>query len=507
MIFIGGDNYYDGQLVFGFLAPFSDKRGKNMWKPGVLVSPDGGLSWNPIEIIDIKSIPGMGAFDRLWDWNRENSSPDYSGDVAIGDDEKIHLVTGLSRLNDSADNEWVNALVEFYGGNGSWSVKFIVDSLDDNSKYSGPDTLIGGTVYSADPGMGKFGYNIQISSGFGYSDYTVQWLYHGAETENCDIYQSNRRSHSWEKSFNLTQTPYMNETAAFLAKRLGVWYHLETYSIYWYEAGAIGDINPLNPAAIFISSRDHGFFLPEETWLSTLIISSELDSLKLKTLYFGVRETASADLDQHLGEWQLPVDFPDNGEIDARFIIPRIDKTYSKVDIRHVNISSSDWELELKPGDSGYPITLEWESDKLGDGQFLLKNSSPSPIFVIDMKEDSAFIIQDTTIKKLKIEFRENPTLVESSGDKQAKSFYVAQNYPNPFNPSTIISFSIPAKEYVTLKVYSIPGEEVASLICEEMEAGKYEREFDASGLTSGVYIYSLTAGGYSYSRKMLLLK
>ncbi len=81
------------------------------------------------------------------------------------------------------------------------------------------------------------------------------------------------------------------------------------------------------------------------------------------------------------------------------------------------------------------------------------------------------------------------------------------QNYPNPFNPSTTINFTIREKEYVTLKVYDIMGNEVALLLSEEMEAGSHSIKYDASGLASGIYLYKLKAGNKIETRKMLLLK
>jgi subtilisin family serine protease len=85
--------------------------------------------------------------------------------------------------------------------------------------------------------------------------------------------------------------------------------------------------------------------------------------------------------------------------------------------------------------------------------------------------------------------------------------FSLAQNYPNPFNPSTIISFSIPASEFVTLKVYDILGTEVATLMNERKEPGVYTINFNASQLASGMYLYRLQAGSFIETRKMMLMR
>ena len=81
------------------------------------------------------------------------------------------------------------------------------------------------------------------------------------------------------------------------------------------------------------------------------------------------------------------------------------------------------------------------------------------------------------------------------------------QNFPNPFNPSTVISFKLPEQTNVELKIYDVLGNEVATLVNESKPAGRYEVEWNASNLPSGVYIYNLRAGTNVQMKKMLLLK
>ncbi len=85
--------------------------------------------------------------------------------------------------------------------------------------------------------------------------------------------------------------------------------------------------------------------------------------------------------------------------------------------------------------------------------------------------------------------------------------FALEQNYPNPFNPSTIISYSIPQSSFVTLKVYDIIGNEVATLVNQTQSAGKYDIRFDASSLSNGVYLYSIKTDNFTSTKKMLLMK
>lgn len=87
------------------------------------------------------------------------------------------------------------------------------------------------------------------------------------------------------------------------------------------------------------------------------------------------------------------------------------------------------------------------------------------------------------------------------------KKYTLSQNYPNPFNPYTNIAYSIPRSGHITLKVYSILGKEVMTLVNENQAAGEYTVGFNAGNLSSGVYIYRIDAGNYTSSKKLTLLR
>ena len=87
------------------------------------------------------------------------------------------------------------------------------------------------------------------------------------------------------------------------------------------------------------------------------------------------------------------------------------------------------------------------------------------------------------------------------------QNFDITQNYPNPFNPATKIEYSIPEESFVQLKVYDILGNEVATIVDQEQNAGTYRLDFNAKNLASGLYIAKLQAGNYTKSIKMTLLK
>ncbi|MCX8105743.1 MAG: T9SS type A sorting domain-containing protein [Ignavibacterium album] len=85
--------------------------------------------------------------------------------------------------------------------------------------------------------------------------------------------------------------------------------------------------------------------------------------------------------------------------------------------------------------------------------------------------------------------------------------FSLFQNYPNPFNPNTKIQFSVSTAEFVSLKVFDVLGNEVATLVSEQLTPGIYQHNFDATNLSSGVYYYKLQAGNYSETKKMILMR
>jgi hypothetical protein len=91
--------------------------------------------------------------------------------------------------------------------------------------------------------------------------------------------------------------------------------------------------------------------------------------------------------------------------------------------------------------------------------------------------------------------------------DELPVEYSLQQNYPNPFNPTTSIKYSIKNAGFVTLKVYDVLGEQVASLVNEHQNRGSYNINFSTSSLSSGVYIYTITANDFNQSKKMLLIK
>ena len=115
--------------------------------------------------------------------------------------------------------------------------------------------------------------------------------------------------------------------------------------------------------------------------------------------------------------------------------------------------------------------------------------------------------IRDTITARSISWLAENVVVGVNDKNNLPVQFNLDQNYPNPLNPSTRISFSIPEKSFTTLKIYDILGNEIATLLNEEKPAGYYELQFDASKLSSGVYLYKLQSNSFVQTKKMILLK
>ena len=103
--------------------------------------------------------------------------------------------------------------------------------------------------------------------------------------------------------------------------------------------------------------------------------------------------------------------------------------------------------------------------------------------------------------------FPESSTIESVIDDQYPRAFILEQNYPNPFNPTTTIRYGLPSRSHVTLTIFNALGQQVATLVQGEQEAGYHEAVFDASGMASGVYLYRLKAGDFVQTRRIVLIR
>lgn len=164
-------------------------------------------------------------------------------------------------------------------------------------------------------------------------------------------------------------------------------------------------------------------------------------------------------------------------------------------------------------------ITVSGTSSSVGgelvnaDGQVVaVNNSTSSNPFILTAPAAGTYTV-NAGYKNPSKEWGSTSAVVTVTGvDEELiglkpEVFELYSNYPNPFNPSTKIRYAISQSAFTILKVYSMLGQEVVTLINEEKTPGVYEVSFDGLNLSSGTYIYKLQAGEYSQTRKMILLR
>jgi hypothetical protein len=134
-------------------------------------------------------------------------------------------------------------------------------------------------------------------------------------------------------------------------------------------------------------------------------------------------------------------------------------------------------------------------------------NTFDRPKWGIYRSLDHPTDLRDEAIRFAGFEIQEGVTGIEKVETEIPKSFSIEQNYPNPFNPTTSISFFIPRSEYVSLKVYDSTGKEVANLVDGFKSAGNYKIKYDASQLSSGIYLYRIRSANFIQVKKMILTK
>jgi len=116
--------------------------------------------------------------------------------------------------------------------------------------------------------------------------------------------------------------------------------------------------------------------------------------------------------------------------------------------------------------------------------------------------------IAGITIDELRVSnIQRTYTSVDNNKGALPTIFVLSQNYPNPFNPSTTINYSVPKLGLITINVYNVLGQELATLVNEEKPVGNYKVEFNANKLATGIYYYRIQAGSFVETKKMVLLK
>ena len=195
-------------------------------------------------------------------------------------------------------------------------------------------------------------------------------------------------------------------------------------------------------------------------------------------------------------------------DVIARNVATLVDDAPYKAMTDYIEVPAASYVLDVTPGSDNSTIVASFEADLSGlaGGSAVVFASgflNPSA-----NQNGAAFSIFAALADGNVVEFSQIITDIRNvDGNTLPASYSLNQNYPNPFNPSTVISFSIPNSEFVSLKIYNILGSEISTLLNEDLNAGSYQVDFNASNLASGTYFYQINAGSFTQIKNINLNK
>jgi hypothetical protein len=167
------------------------------------------------------------------------------------------------------------------------------------------------------------------------------------------------------------------------------------------------------------------------------------------------------------------------------------------------------WQTATELNNSGFQVEKMQDNNEWNEIGFVIGNGTTTEIHNYTY-EDKNLSVRIYNYRIKQIDFNgtyEYFTLDEEIEILSPDKFVLLQNYPNPFNPTTTIKFSVLKKTDVVLTVFNSIGEDVVTLINDEKPAGSYEVEFNATGLTSGIYYYKIVTNDFIQTKKMILIK
>jgi hypothetical protein len=236
----------------------------------------------------------------------------------------------------------------------------------------------------------------------------------------------------------------------------------------------------------------------------------------IDTLSFGFHYDATYGINPTLCEYELPP-IPPTGVFDVRFV--NIDghngqdapAGLGQGTLRDYRIGHGidTFRVKFQPGESGFPFLFRWsvlDVWSIADSAILQDEFGGFLVKARMHNVNSVQVYNPAFNSLLLIVY--GPFLdVQEPDDGKPNSFALSQNYPNPFNPSTEIRFQITDEGWATLRVYDVLGREVATLVDEVKHPGAYTARWDASGQSSGVYIYRLKNGNFVQTQRMMLIR
>lgn len=189
-----------------------------------------------------------------------------------------------------------------------------------------------------------------------------------------------------------------------------------------------------------------------------------------------------------------------NDNYDIQYIVPATQNAHNH----------ADYILLI----NGIPVDTVDVDQNLGSGEFQsigiynLPNNIPVTLRIQDNGGNTHTSPHGIVLRADAVKFiRVDPTsgIVDESNNPY--DYKLLQNYPNPFNPATNIEFSIPKSEKVTIKIYNLLGQEIATLVSDYLKQGNHKYNWNASNFSSGIYYYTIEAGNFLNVRKMIFLR
>ncbi|NNJ54004.1 MAG: T9SS type A sorting domain-containing protein, partial [Ignavibacteriaceae bacterium] len=342
-----------------------------------------------------------------------------------------------------------------------------------------------------DPTVSLFKYNTPCDGTSGYSVITTMTIGEGAWMKNstAQIYNSGDEwtdlwyavkypidlCSGWNLISGLDYVAKVDELATVPNNLIAgsVYGYAGSYHIaltidpgkgYWIKSLADGQLIIPGP----FTGAPPKLAIIEENWGKITLTDYTGKSFKLYS--------ASGEL--NLDDYELPPP-PPAGVFDVRFGSQRFVE----------DLSSGNNTIDFTGVEYPVKIKVEGISLKLQDVSGKIIN--------LELHTDEEVLIVDNLINRL---------IVHSNGSIPTK-YSLEQNYPNPFNSNTIIKYGVTERTFVELRIYDILGREVELLVNEEQNEGYYELTYNASQLASGIYFYSLSAGSFSETKKMILLR
>jgi photosystem II stability/assembly factor-like uncharacterized protein len=468
------------------------------WNHNLMANTDGDI------FCPDKSRGIFRSADEGANWVEINNGLDLksANSLHINNNDKLYLSTnaGIFSSTNNGDN-WLNINNNFIHS----TINTIFSSTD-NAIFAG--TFSGGLYRSDDNGTNWVAINNGLSIN-GFTDGHISdiiensagFLFTSAGYWESEVYRSSDGGENWEPSLGYSQTSssyiwplVVNSNGDVYAGTYAKLMHSADNGVNWaainlpfaQEVATVA-INPYNH--IFVAAYTQGVYRSTDegsTWSFIGFQNNWLKVLEINSngvIFAGTDVGLFRSLDNG-NNWTQITDFQ----------------------VRDVTFDKNGFVYVSK--DKVYRSTNN------GDNWTEISTGLPDA-YINSLAVDADGYVFAGTLNYGVYRSSESTTSVEDDNLNSPATFALEQNYPNPFNPSTTIRYSIPtviASEtkqplFVSLKVYDVLGNEVTTLVNEEKPAGSYEVNFDASGLSSGIYFYKLQAGSFIETKKMILMK